>query len=402
MAYTYNNDERYGSRFIERGAGSRDASSGTDTTYWLAPNTTGYGALVSPIYYQADTDVYDLGILDAGTYLIDVDGNNWDPTNSYFQTGLTEFGVYDTTGIAKYGNYSFNEFADIEFTLDAQTQMYAYVKGSYITPALGTEYSIEFRKIADPEFELPDPVGFDEQLGTIYNDTITLSTGVVYFGGAGNDTIYSGWYSENQIAIGGDGDDTYKISSPGYLTIADLSNSSYDVVEATGIGVYRPSTYFATIDGGRHLYIIDTDSGQAIIALDYRDPENKIELIRASDATLSYDDLIYALNVSPNYAGDLTWAEVASLGGTTLTSDQINSTIDYYKTAHQILNNTPPLISTYPQTNLNQGESFYYQIGVYDVNIEDVVTVSTTVVAWVFKLLHNRCENSVTILRAIL
>ena len=75
-----------------------------------------------------------------------------------------------------------------------------------------------------------------------------------------------------------DGDDIYKISSPGYLTISDLSASSFDVVEATGIGVYRENTYFATIDGGRHLYIFDIDSGQNVGALDYQDQEDAAEL----------------------------------------------------------------------------------------------------------------------------
>ena len=377
MAYSYNNDERFGSRIIERGAGSRDASSSTDTAFWLAPNTTGYGALVSPIWYQVDVDVYDLGILDAGTYLLDVNGYKWDSSNSIYGTaGLTEFGVFDSSGVANYGHNSFTEFNDVEFTLDTKTQMYAYIRGSFITPQVGTEYSIQYRKISEPNFGLNDPVGFDEYLGTASNDTFYLSSNTVYFGGQGNDTIYSGYNGQNQIAIGGDGNDTYKISSPGFLTIADLSNSTYDVVEATGIGVYRPNTYFATVDGGRHLYIVDLDSSQAIIALDYQDPENKIEVIRASDATLTYDELIYALNNSPNSFGDLSWADVALLSGTTLTGSQINSSIDFYKTAHALLNNTAPNITTSPITTINQGDSFYYQIGIYDPDISDLLTVS--------------------------
>ena len=55
---------------------------------------------------------------------------------------------------------------------------------------------------------------------------------------------------------------------------------------------------------GPSLYIFDTLRTQAIVALDYQNPENKIELIRASDATLTYDELIAALNASPAYLGD--------------------------------------------------------------------------------------------------
>ena len=74
--------------------------------------------------------------------------------------------------------------------------------------------------------------------------------------------------------------------------------------------------------------------------------------------------------------GDLSWADIAQLGGTTLTDSQINSSIDYYKAAHQILNNTPPVITSSPETNLNQGDSFYYQIDAYDLDIYDLLTVS--------------------------
>ena len=58
------------------------------------------------------------------------------------------------------------------------------------------------------------------------------------------------------------------------------------------------------IDGGRHLYIGDFRFFASDCLLDYQDPENKIEVIRASDATLTHDELIYALNTSPNSLGD--------------------------------------------------------------------------------------------------
>ena len=183
------------------------------------------------------------------------------------------------------------------------------------------------------EINMQDPVGFVEHRGSSNNDDFRLSSDTVYFGGPGNDIIRSGYNGENQIAIGGDGDDIYKISSPGYLTISDLSASSFDVVEATGIGVYRENTYFATIDGGRHLYIFDIDSGQNVIALDYQDQENRIEQIRASDATFSYDDLIYFMSISPNNLGDTTWSNLASVGGTDLSPSLINDSIEYYKIA---------------------------------------------------------------------
>ena len=116
-----------------------------------------------------------------------------------------------------------------------------YVNGSYITPQSGTEYSIQYKRLADPSFELIDPA---DLLSRLVPMATILSTylQIWFIWCPGNYTIYSGYNGENQIAIGGDGNDTYKISTPGFLTIADLSNFTYDVVEATGIGVYRPNT----------------------------------------------------------------------------------------------------------------------------------------------------------------
>ena len=78
MSYYVTYDERYFGSGLSGVAGSRDAPGNANTSFTLAPNNVGYGALIPTTYYQADTDVYDLGFLDAGTYELDVDGNNWD------------------------------------------------------------------------------------------------------------------------------------------------------------------------------------------------------------------------------------------------------------------------------------------------------------------------------------
>ena len=138
-------------------------------------------------------DVYDLGILDAGTYLLDVDGYKWDSSNSIYGTaGLTEFGVFDSSGVANYGHNSFTEFNDVEFTLDTKTQMYAYVRGSYhhaSSPALSIQFV--YRKLCGAEFSvgLDDPVGFAGQIwAPMAIDTFYLSSNTAHFGGPGNDT----------------------------------------------------------------------------------------------------------------------------------------------------------------------------------------------------------------------
>ena len=52
--------------YISGLAGSRDAPGDTSTTYTLAANEIGYGALISSSYYEADLDVYDLGFSTLG------------------------------------------------------------------------------------------------------------------------------------------------------------------------------------------------------------------------------------------------------------------------------------------------------------------------------------------------
>ena len=133
-------DERYYGGYISGLAGSRDAPGNTATSYSLAPNDIGYEHMPSS-YYQSDIDVYDLGLLNAGTYVLDVDGVNWDFSNSYYGTGISEFGVFDYSEIPNYGEYEYNELNDVEFTIATPTQMYAYVKGSSF---LGSEYSIQY------------------------------------------------------------------------------------------------------------------------------------------------------------------------------------------------------------------------------------------------------------------
>ena len=76
---------------------------------------------------------------------------------------------------------------------------------------------------------------------------------------------------------------------PGVMTIFDNGNSSNDMVEASGLGVYSLST-FGTIDN-RHLVASDINSGQQLIIIDYQDNLNKIETIKLADGTFTYNDI---------------------------------------------------------------------------------------------------------------
>ena len=60
-------------------------------------------------------------------------------------------------------------------------------------------------------------------------------------------TIFTSLYgATEQVFVGGEGSDTYKIDQPGFMTVFDGGYSGKDVVQATGIGVYNDSTWVAT------------------------------------------------------------------------------------------------------------------------------------------------------------
>jgi len=133
--------------------------------------------------------------------------------------------------------------------------------------------------------------------------------------------------AENQIFIGGEGADKYKIDSPGFMTIYDGGSSGTDTVEATGIGLSYLSSYVATIDGGQHLYVYDTVSEQGIVVIDYLDTASKIETIKLGDGSYNYDTIVNSVYSSPNYLGDISWAEATN----GLAPADVESGIDFYQ-----------------------------------------------------------------------
>lgn len=129
--------------------------------------------------------------------------------------------------------------------------------------------------------ELNDPLGQFEEYFSNDNDTIQAKSNFTSFGLNGDDVFTSAVNGSYQFVVGGEGNDTYIINSPGVMTIFDNANSSNDIVEATGLDVYSLSTFFGTVDN-RHLVVSDNVSGQQLVIIDYQDNENKIETIKLS------------------------------------------------------------------------------------------------------------------------
>ena len=178
--------------------------------------------------------------------------------------------------------------------------------------------------------ELNDPLNQSEEFFTSDDDTIQAKSYFSSFGLDGDDVFTSSFNGEYQFVIGGEGNDHYIINSPGVMTIFDNSNSSNDMVEASGLGVSFLSTFFGTIDN-RHLVASDINSGQQLLIIDYQDNLNKIETIKLADGTFTYSDIIYFMGISQNNLGNYSWENADQLGLVPENTSTINQQLNYYK-----------------------------------------------------------------------
>ena len=187
------------------------------------------------------------------------------------------------------------------------------------------------------------------------NDNIQTKSYFSSFGLGGDDVFTSSSDGFYQFAIGGEGNDTYIINSPGVMTIIDNGNSYNDTVEASGIGVNSLSTFFGTIDN-RHLIVSDNVSGQQLVIIDYQDSANKIETIKLSDGTYSYDNIIYFMSVSEHNLGNFSWETADNLGLRPENSEIINQQINFYLTES---NNISSFSHGEPSTISSVSDSLY-------------------------------------------
>ena len=100
----------------------------------------------------------------------------------------------------------------------------------------------------------------------------------------------SNFGSFNQIFVGGDGDDSYLINRPGYMTVFDGGYQDSDTVKATGIDLASNSSSFALVEGA-HLFAYDELSQQGVFIFDYSNPISKIENIEFGSGSYDSDQL---------------------------------------------------------------------------------------------------------------
>ncbi|MDA9022977.1 putative Ig domain-containing protein, partial [Alphaproteobacteria bacterium] len=221
--------------------------------------------------------------------------------------------------------------------------------------------------------DLDDPLQLNEYIASSSDDTITGFSNAVFFGGAGDDTFKSDISAFNQIFVGGEGGDTYSINATGFMTIYDNGYSGTDVVETSGIGLSSETSYVATIEG-RHLLGYDTYSQQSILVIDYQSPENRIEQIKFSDGSYTYDEVINHISLSDNFLGDLSWSAASS----TFTSSEINAGLQYYKDWYNQSSNNAPYITSSPTTEINEKVGYSYIIIALDDDPESSLSINVS------------------------
>ena len=142
MAWSSTVDERYAGIYpTQFDAGYYDAYSYLNYTFVIEESSTAYGTAVA-VYSTADIDVYSLGILDAGSYTVDVDDYTWDWGN-YDLSSIGSFQVLNSYGYSITALPNYSSFLDINFTVVSSETFYVMVTG----PSYGeAQYSIEYTK----------------------------------------------------------------------------------------------------------------------------------------------------------------------------------------------------------------------------------------------------------------
>lgn len=175
----------------------------------------------------------------------------------------------------------------------------------------------------------PDQKNWSGYVGTDWGDYVKGSSGNAYFGRGGSDVFVSGRDAEFQVYVGGEGGDSYYIDSPGAMTVVDAGNTADDSLYVSGIGLTYSTSYAATIDS-KHLVAFDVNSDQVIYLINWLNDENKIENILLADGNYSWDKLQPAISSMPNYLGDITWADYASITGDNVTAEEQNEQVSFF------------------------------------------------------------------------
>lgn len=146
-----------------------------------------------------------------------------------------------------------------------------------------------------------------ERIGTPHSDNLQAHNNEIVYGGPGDDHITLGSWSYAYL-IGGPGNDTYSIGNASFAVVLD--SSGHDTVN---LPFPLDVAGAFTLDGGRHLAIVDLYNGTAIGIIDqHRYP---IEVFNFSDQTIQGSRVESAIKLNGLHVGDVSYDLVGSVSG---------------------------------------------------------------------------------------
>ncbi|MDJ0901811.1 MAG: hypothetical protein QNJ55_23725 [Xenococcus sp. MO_188.B8] len=232
--------------------------------------------------------------------------------------------------VAADGTFSYEEFAngfrDLPGYLGSVTWEQALVQEELDFERFGLavetiDEAIAIVNTRSATLESQAPIGnFSEVLGTEVSDSLVGSDLQILYGLGENDNLSTAEGSlpggiDVTILVGGSGDDLYEVNNNSGVIVFENGNSDNDVGRATGISFFSDTSLGLEIDNGRHLYVLDTESNQRALLVDWQVPENRLESFEAADGTFSYEEFANGFRDLPGYLGSVTWEEAIAQFG---------------------------------------------------------------------------------------
>ena len=189
---------------------------------------------------------------------------------------------------------------------------------------------------------------FPITVGSNGDDDLIARGDTVLFGLRGDDHLRAAPHTDYNLMFGGPGDNVYEAANGAAITIIN-EGGGYDTLVADGLGLDRPDTYVATVEGG-HVVALDTLSGQQVTVTHWQDPAQRIEEFRLADGVYDYATVRDAIFDSPNYLGEFSMSDMVDFGmmppGTT--GSMVDEAREHYGELEQTLMGQADLLDDQP------------------------------------------------------
>ncbi|MBS7698662.1 MULTISPECIES: DUF4214 domain-containing protein [unclassified Chelatococcus] len=154
-------------------------------------------------------------------------------------------------------------------------------------------------------------VDFTEYFKTSAHDVVDIGVpNSITYGLGGNDRLKGNTDAVFVVAAGGWGDDIYT-SAKGLMVVAD-HGGGYDKIDLSDFLSSGDNTKAGTIDGGKHLILINETTVSAVIIANWRDANYKVEELHAAGQVTYIDQFIQIVDQDPTIFPDMKFSDLAT------------------------------------------------------------------------------------------